>query len=184
MPQTMLPPTAAPHHTSHFTPPTTVLMEALHDALVSERRLLDDLIAQMRQQRSAVGADDIQGVDDSTFATHRILATLGQARQRRRQLNVLLGGSEDCSLTDLEQQLGELFDGRVRDARIRLQHAADLLAREVGMNRRLLREALANSDQHVRTLVGAPSTSSTYAGEGTAPVAAPAARGLLVNRTV
>jgi hypothetical protein len=78
--------------------PTGALLDALHDALVSERKLLDDLIAQMRRQRAAVAADNIEGVDDSTFATHRILATLGQARTRRRQLNVLLGGSEDCTL--------------------------------------------------------------------------------------
>lgn len=180
MSQTMLNPTAL----SHYAPPTTALIDAFYDALISERRLLDDLIAQMRQQRSAVGSDDIQGVDDSTFATHRILATLGQARQRRRQLNVLLGGTEDCSLKDLEQQLGDLFDTRLRDARMRLQQAADVLAREVGMNRRLLREALSHNDQHVRTLVGAPTTSTTYAMEGAAPVAPSSPRGLLVNRTV
>jgi len=77
--------------------PAAPLLEALHDAMVSERKLLDDLVAQMRQQRAAVAADDIQAVDDATFGTHRILATLGQARQRRRQLNLLLGGSEDCA---------------------------------------------------------------------------------------
>ena len=94
MSPTLLTQDAAPH----FGPPTGALLDALHDALISERRLLDELIAQMRRQRAAVSSDDIQGVDDSTFATHRVLATLGQARQRRRQLNVLLGGSEDCTL--------------------------------------------------------------------------------------
>ena len=138
MSPTLLTTDAAPH----YGPPAAALLEALHDALFSERRLLDDLIAQMRRQRAAIGIDDIQGVDDSTFATHRILATLGQARQRRRQLNVLLGGSEDCSLRELEQQLGDQIDGRLREARARLQQAADVLAREVGMNRKLLREAL------------------------------------------
>jgi hypothetical protein len=168
----------------HYGPPTAALLEALHDALISERRLLDDLIAQMRRQRTAVGIDDIQGVDDSTFATHRILATLGQARQRRRQLNVLLGGNEDCSLRELEQQLGDQIDGRLREARARLQQAADVLAREVGMNRKLLREALSANDQYVRTLVGGPATSSTYALEGAASASSGAPRGLLVNRTV
>jgi hypothetical protein len=167
----------------HFGPPVAALLEALQDALTSERRLLDELIAQMRRQRAAVSADDIQGVDDSTFATHRVLATLGQARQRRRQLNLLLVGREDCSLRDLEEQLGDQIDGRLRDARQRLQQAADVLAREVGMNRKLLREALSSNDQYVRTLVGAPATTSTYAMEGPAPVTAGAPRGILVNRT-
>ena len=168
---------------TNFGPPTTALLDALHDALVSERRLLDDLIAQMRRQRAAVGGDDIQGVDDSTFATHRILATLGQARQRRRQLNVLLGGSEDLTLRDLEQSLGDQIDGRLREARQRLQMAADLLAREVGMNRKLLREALNSGDQYVRTLVGAPPSLPTYDSEGPAAAASNAPRGILVNRT-
>jgi hypothetical protein len=163
--------------------PSATLLDALHDALVSERRLLDDLIAQMRRQRAAVGADDIQGVDDSTFATHRILATLGQARQRRRQLNLLIAGSEECPLGDLEARLGPLADDRFREARRRLQHAADILTREVGMNRKLLREALTATDRHVRTLVGAPGAPATYAGEGAPGADAAAARGVLVNRT-
>jgi hypothetical protein len=160
------------------------LLDALHDALVSERRLLDDLIAQMRRQRTAVSADDIQGVDDSTFATHRILATLGQARQRRRQLNVLLGGTEECTLRELEELLGDQVDERFREARARLQQAADVLTREVGMNRKLLREALTNTDQHVRTLVGGPTLPTTYAAEGMTPPATGEPRGVLVNRTV
>jgi hypothetical protein len=163
--------------------PSTALLSALHDALASERRLLDELIAQMRRQRASVSADDIQGVDDSTFATHRILATLGQARQRRRQLNVLLGGNEESTLRELEELLGDLVDDRLRDARLRLQQAADVLAREVGMNRKLLREALSTTDQHVRTLVGAPAGAATYATEGVAPATSGAPRGVLVNRT-
>jgi flagellar biosynthesis/type III secretory pathway chaperone len=179
MSPTLLNHDAAPN----YGPPTSMLLEALHDALVSERRLLDDLIAQMRQQRVAVSGDDIQGVDDSTFATHRILATLGQARQRRRQLNLLLGGSEDLTLRDLEVTLGDQIDARLRDARQRLQLAADLLAREVGMNRKLLREALHSGDQYVRTLVGAPADGSTYASDGPTTATSTAPRGMLVNRT-
>lgn len=138
----------------HMGPSISALLEALLDALVSERRLLDDLIAQMRRQRSAVVADDIQGVDDSTFATHRILATLGQARRRRCQLNLLLGGSEECAWANLEQSHGLRMDPRFAEARQRLQHAADLLTREVGMNRKLLREAISATGQHSATLAG------------------------------
>lgn len=158
-------------------------LDALYDALVSERKLLDDLIAQMRRQRSAVGSDDIDSVDDSTFATHRILATLGQARTRRRQLNVLISGSPETTLRQVEEMLGASMDGRLRDARQRLQHSADVLAREVGMNRKLLREAINSNDQHVRTLVGAPENGTTYINEAGARLAPTPARGVLVNRT-
>jgi hypothetical protein len=163
--------------------PTEALLDALHDALISERKLLDDLIGQMRRQRAAVALDDIEGVDEGTFATHRILATLGQARTRRRQLNILLGGAEDCTLRELENMLGDRIDARLRDARQRLTQAADLLTREVGMNRKLLREALTNTDQHVRTLVGAPALPTTYASEGITLPTSGAPRGVLVNRT-
>ena len=64
-----------------------------------------------------------------------------------------------------------------------LAQAADLLAREVGMNRKLLREALTSTDQHVRTLVGAPAQPTTYATEGAATASSSAPRGVLVNRT-
>jgi len=163
--------------------PTGPLLDALHDALISERKLLDDLIAQMRRQRASVAADDIEAVDESTFATHRILATLGQARTRRSQLSILLGGSENCTLHELEDMLGDQVDARLRDARVRLTQAADLLTREVGMNRKLLREALTNTDQHVRTLVGAPALPTTYASEGVPTPNSSAPRGVLVNRT-
>lgn len=159
------------------------LLDALYDALVSERKLLDDLIAQMRRQRSAVGSDDIDGVDDSTFATHRILATLGQARTRRRQLNVLMTGNQDTTLRQIEEMLGNTMDGRLSDARQRLQHSADMLAREVGMNRKLLREAISTNDAHVRTLVGEPQNGTTYLGDSSARMAPTPARGVLVNRT-
>lgn len=159
------------------------LLDALYDALISERKLLDELIAQMRHQRSAVGSDDIDGVDDSTFATHRILATLGQARTRRRQLNVLISGNPDTTLRQVEEMLGHSMDGRLRDARQRLQHSADILAREVGMNRKLLREAITSNDAHVRTLVGQPEHGTTYMNDAGARMAPTPARGILVNRT-
>ena len=159
------------------------LLDALYDALVSERKLLDELIAQMRRQRSAVGSDDIDGVDDSTFATHRILATLGQARQRRRQLNVLFTGNEETTLRQIEEMLGARMNARLSDARQRLQHSADILAREVGMNRKLLREAMNSNEQHVRTLVGSPANGNTYMNDAGAKLAPTPARGVLVNRT-
>jgi hypothetical protein len=52
------------------------------------------------------------------------------------------------------------------------------------MNRKLLREALTSTDQHVRTLVGGPSAPATYVTEGVVPPSTGAPRGVLVNRTV
>lgn len=174
----------APEATQHASTVSPAILEALHDALFSERRLLDELIAQMRRQRSAVTTDNIEAIDESTFATHRILATLGQARQRRRQLNILLGGSEECTLHELEELLGNRSDERLRDARLRLQLAADTLTREVGMNRRLLREALNHTQHHVRALTGGQTVPATYAAGGVRSETASANHSILVNRMV
>ncbi len=54
--------------------------DSLAEALVAECQTLDDLLGVIRRQRAAVTRDDLQGIDDSVFATHRILVTLEEAR--------------------------------------------------------------------------------------------------------
>jgi hypothetical protein len=138
--------------------PSLSPIDALTDALISERRLLEELIAVMRRQRSAVGDDDLQCVDDSVFATHRVLVTLNEARRRRRALNALIGQPEDIGLEALEQALGPRVTPGLREARRELHTAARALSHEVSLNRRILREALARGEnttlqptpQHVR----------------------------------
>lgn len=112
------------------------------DALGSERRLIDELIALMRRQRAAVGADDLQAVEETVYAMQRVLCTLGEARKRRRALNAL-----DPSAVPA-----------IAEAREQLQRAAQTLSGEVAVNRRVLREALAAGDEYVRALLagGAP----------------------------
>ena len=124
------------------------------DALGSERRLIDELIGLMRRQRAAVGADDLQGVEETVYAMQRVLCTLGEARKRRRALNVRFGHAEDLKLRDLENALGPSFTPHVHEARKALQRAAQTLSGEVAVNRRVLREALAASDEYVRALLG------------------------------
>ena len=163
------------------TPPrplSAAARESLLDALRSERKLLDELVATLRRQRSAVGSDDLQAVDDTVFATHRILATLGQARVRRRQINRLIAGDEELPARDLDDVLGAHMDDTLRAARDELQTSAAALAREVDVNRRVLRDALAGGDAQARTLAGVPTMAA-----GMPSGAAPANAGVLLNRT-
>ena len=150
-------PAAAPNviQTPAATQHLAVARDRMVDALASERKLIDELIGLMRRQRAAVGADDLQGVEESVYAVQRVLHTLGEARKRRRALNVRFGKSEDLGLHDLEEALGGLFDPRMRDARAGLQDAARMLSGEVAVNRKVLREALAVGDEYVRALLGA-----------------------------
>src|SRR3954451_4869861 len=130
-------------------------VDSLTDALATERRLLDELITIMGRQRTAVGKDDLQAVDDSVFSTHRVLVTLGEARRRRRTLNTLIGQQEDLGIHSLDDALGARMTDPLRQARDELSKSARALSREVALNRRILREALACGDTFARALAGA-----------------------------
>ena len=139
-------------------------VDSLTDALKTERRLIDELISVMKRQRSAVSDDDLQAVDDSVFATHRVLVTLSEARRRRRNLNALIGHREDLGIHSLDEALGSDMTDDLRSARDELHVAARSLSREVALNRRILREALACGDEFARTLAGV-SAAPTYAAQ-------------------
>jgi hypothetical protein len=137
-------------------------LEALASAVTAEVRLLEDLIGVMRKQRLAVAADNLQGIDDSVFATHRILVTLGEARRQRRSLGRLIGGTEDLGLRALDDLLGDRMTDTLRDARDSLRAAALILAREVEMNRKILRSALSTGGELIRGLYGPSDAANTY----------------------
>jgi hypothetical protein len=145
--------------------PSSTVLDTLLDALASERRLVDELITIMRRQRAAVAADDLEAVDDSVYATHRVLRTLGEARRRRHSLNRYFGESDDLGIRSLDDVLGDRMTSSLRTARDDLQAAALTLSREVEVNRHVLREALAAGDDYVRALYGAPESKLVYAGD-------------------
>ena len=142
--------TLRPTPIAHTQGSATALVQALRD----EAKLLDSLATIMRAQRAAVGSDDIDAVDQSVFATHRVLVNLNEARRRRRQLNNLLGESDDLSVPALEEFFGGEPPADVRAAADHLADAGRSLQREVEINRRVLRQAIERGDRHVRTLAG------------------------------
>lgn len=156
------------------------LITGLTDALNSERKLIDELTAAMRAQRTAVASDDLQSVDDSVFAVQRILLTLAEARKRRRTLNARLGQNEDIALRDLLDALGPMATHELKGSRDALQSSAHTLAREVTINRQILKEALAAGDEMVRSLVGASPSSRGYGASGSAT--RPANAAFIVNK--
>jgi hypothetical protein len=95
-------------------------------------------------------------VDDSVFATHRLLLTLGEARKRRRSINRILGCQEETGVKQLEDALGPWMTPELRASREALQEAARTLSKEIESNRRILREAIASNETLVRAMVGAP----------------------------
>jgi hypothetical protein len=131
------------------------LVASLVEALTTERRLLDELRAVLSRQRDAVDADDLQAVDDSVFATHRVLVTLEEARQRRRHLNTLIGEREDLGVHALDVVLGTRMTPALHAAREDLRNTAHALSQEVAVNRRVLRVALAMNRRRVQGEGGA-----------------------------
>lgn len=162
--------------------PSATAVEALTSAVASEVRLLEDLIGIMRRQRKAVASDDLQGVDDSVFATHRVLVTLAEARRRRRALNQLVAGTEELPLRDIEDYLGDRMTEPLRFARDGLHAVALTLSQEVESNRQLLREAIASGSEYVRSIYGGgePLSATAYAASASRPE--PDGGGVLLNR--
>lgn len=156
-------PTHAPNY-APTAPRRDTAVDVLSDVLGTERKLLEELILVMRRQRTAVEADDLQSLDDSVFATYRVLATLGEARRRRKSVNRLLGGAEDMNVNDLEDILGDRATPAVIDARNALQTAAVALSHEVDINKTVLRTAMDNGNDYVQKLFGAPQAAATYIG--------------------
>lgn len=157
-------------------------VDALVDAMRSEKKLLDELVALMRRQRGAVAQDDLQAVDDSVFSTHRVLVTLNEARRRRRALYQVLADRDDASIHELEDVLGHRMTDAARDARDALRATAQVLANEVAINRQVLRGALSAGDAYVRALTGQPAVDPTpLYGAPATPEPRPAG-GLLINR--
>lgn len=183
-PQVNHPASAGVGYRSAGAPAST--LTALVDAHASERRLLDELVNVMQRQRSAVAADDLQGVDDSVFATHRILVTLGEARRRRRSLNTIVGGADELDAQTLAEAFGGEIPPTLRDAREALRASAAALAREVDVNRRVLREAIAAGDDYMRKLVGGAAGEAPRVdyGPGTSQPAEQRSGGLLLDRRV
>jgi flagellar biosynthesis/type III secretory pathway chaperone len=154
-------PTYAPKYAT-ATPRRETAVEVLSDVLGTERKLLEELVRVMQQQRAAVASDDLQALDDSVFATYRVLATLGEARRRRKSVNRLLGGAEDMNVNDLEEVLGDRATPDVITARNALQNAAVALSREVDTNKQVLRSAMDHGHDYVQKLFGGSQPAATY----------------------
>lgn len=136
---------------------------ALADAVRSETRLLAELLKIMRAQRDALAKDDLKGIEDCVFATHRVLMTLGEARRRRRAINHVLGEGDDLSVSALGDFFGGVAPAELRTAADEIAAAARELQREVSVNRRALRHAIEGADQFVQRLCGTqPQQSGIY----------------------
>lgn len=132
-------------------------------ALREEQAVLDDLVATLERQRCAVAIDDIDAVNDSVFAAHRLLGAYREARNRRRSVVILLCDGGEGSVDDLPRVLGTRLTDVERNASEMLRAAARRLVGTVEQNRRLLQAAMASGDAFFRVLTGAGAAPEGYA---------------------
>jgi hypothetical protein len=128
----------------------------LAGALDTERGLLAELGGILRRQRQGLATDDIDAVDASVFSTNRVIHTLGEARRRRRVVLGILGGNADARLDELERVLGPEMTPAVIVARERLWTEAAVVAREIDVNRRVLRHVMHDRNRRREVSAGTP----------------------------
>jgi hypothetical protein len=154
---------------------------ALSRALRDEARLLELLRDVLDRQRDAVGRDDLEAVDASVFDAQRVLLSLNQARQRRRNLMMLASGEENMHLSRLPEVLGAGATPELHEALDHVLAVAAKVAREMELNRRILNGAISAGHELLRA-IGQPGSAPVYGATPAPPSGRPA--NLILNRQV
>lgn len=131
-------------------------------AMRDEHAVLEDLVMTLERQRLAVTRDDINAVNDSVFAAHRLLSAYREARTRRRSVVTVACGGGEGSLEDLDLAPGVLLSDDERLARTDLRLAARRLVSAVDQNRKLLQAAMSSGEAFFRILTGAAGAAQSY----------------------
>ncbi len=138
---------------------------SLAESLGAESRLLHQLVQVLRDQREGVARDDVEQVDDSVQAAHRVMQTLAEARRRRNALVHLLTDRRDIQVNALTEALGEHMTPDLDTRRTELQTVAATVSREVTLNRSVLTRAITTGNDYVRRLL-VSSSSAAYGERG------------------
>lgn len=154
-------------------------VDGLIEALATESRLLAELTAILRRQREGIATDDLQVVDESVFASHRVMGTLKEAQRQRRALVEILTGTETTPLAELEEVFGERMPPDLVVARDAVQQQAQELAREIRINREVIAGAMQHGSRMIQTLRGLTTPQPEPVGMTTAEPA-----GALLDRCV
>ena len=154
-------------------------LSTLAELYRSEARLLQNLTSVLRRQQQAIEADDLDALDDTVFATHRVLGTISEARRRRSAVHMMLAGVEELDSEDIDKLLGGDLPAELVDARAVLRAAALELSRQVRESRARLEGAVSNGDALIRSVYGnsgQPAPAGWHKAES-------AHGGILLNRT-
>lgn len=163
---------------------TGIHPEALAEALDREARLLSRLVETLGEQRKAVAAEDLAGVDDTIFGAQRILRTLAEARVKRRTLLEVLGGDPDLPLDEVEDVLGPRLTPPVAEALGALRKVAIELTSELEVNRKVLEGAIRSGEELIRAMGGGEDRDPGVYGPGEGPRSSSGDHGLIIDRQI
>ena len=147
---------AASMTVSHVEPVVAPSTEAarfseLTASLDRETEIVEALRAALIRQREAVAGTHADRVNQSVDAIGRILLTLEEARRRRGAMLAALTGDAHIRLERLESIAGPSPKTLVA-ARARLRGAAESVAREIAINRGVLRHAVESGEAFLQAL--------------------------------
>ncbi|HLV26689.1 MAG TPA: hypothetical protein VKZ41_10265 [Gemmatimonadales bacterium] len=129
-------------------------LTALVELYRCEARLLDDLTGVLHRQQVALESDDLDAVDDTVFALHRVLGTLAEARRRRNEVHAMIAGVEQLDSEAIDKLLGGDPPHELVEARSVLRSSARELAGQVSRSRARLEGAVANGAALIRSVYG------------------------------
>jgi hypothetical protein len=140
------------------------------------RRLRDTLV----QQRAGVAGSQAEEVNATVDSIGRILLALGEAHAYRNGVLDTLTGERGLTLDELERVLGGPLPEGLTEARTRLKAAAEEVAREVAINRTVLRRAVEAGEAFLQALFSAATVAPAVYGNAERTEEAPT--GMLLNR--
>jgi len=156
-------------------------LDELTAALEHEAAAIRELREALVQQRAAVAANDVDGVNASVDDVGRILLAVEEARRQREAMVATLTGTAGASLEGLGTLGGRPGAAPFAAARAALRRAAEETAHEATVNRAVLRRAVEAGDAFLQSLFSSATDPS--------PVYTPAERrdrpgtpGFILNR--
>lgn len=154
-------------------------LSELEETVETELRLLHLLHEQLLQQRDAVGNGDADAINETVHGAGRVLRTLEEARRRRHQLCGVLLSDPETPPAQIPDALGLRPGSSLHRSIGELLDYAEVVARCISVNRRLLNGAVRTGQELIRVLQGEPRGGLVYERDS-----APAARGAVLNRSI
>lgn len=129
---------------------------SLSRALMSELALIEELRAQLIDQRAALAADDTARLEQVVQQISRTLLTIREARRQRTMLIEMVCGRPDAGLADAAEAAGGEEGRTVSRLAVRIHEAAVVANRELLINQTAIKRAIDTGERFLQFLLSGP----------------------------